>query len=482
MSGNGSEDQDGQRDRTGRDSGSRRTTGKGSSTDSQGGRGDSDGDGTDDFVDERDSPQAQDAQTTMDAIEDQLRQEREEEEGTTTATESGSEASAERTGEAGGDPGETTANSGTSGEPTESDIRTSYNPDEVPEIRQGTEFEEFTSEQMTNTAAHAIQENNINKRRFAEWNNFFDHMTEAELEEAASRAVTRDIEREGFGSNPLDYEDSEPEMTDKEADLGRLSQRNLSSLLTRIGRDDPDRQREAFNRLIDDAPSDKEKSIAELGAAWCPSAEVRREIYEEHNLESEASRPQKFKMQFSDDHEERAQTFISSYVGSTSSEATQVARSQLMQYGPNEDADISKFNNNVATESIEPTEEFRETIDRLREETARHIEEEHDGEITLMRGLKQPITANASAESWTTSYSTAEDFDGHAIMEAKFKPGHVIATNEIQQHYEWGYDKHGSEKEWTVLGGPIARNIPEEMQPGEFLEKTSDLDGEPPEI
>lgn len=483
MSGGDSEgrDQGDERERESEGTRSRRTRGKGSSTDSRGGRGDSDDDGADDFVDEPDSPQAQAAQETLNAIAEQVENELANE--STESDESRIDRAGTTAGGSAGDMGATSGDTagGTQTESTSS-ISGEFTPDEVPDIRQGTDYESFTSEQMAKSAAHAIQENNIDKQRWSEWNDFFDHMTDAELEEAASKAVSKEIERDGFGSSPEDYEDHEPEIVGDQPSLGRLAQGNLSSCLTRIGRDNPDRQREAANRLIEEAPDDDKIAVAEAGAMWCHSADVRREIYQEQNLESEANNPQRFEMQFADDHEERARTFISNYVGSTTRGTTQVARASLREYGPNKDSEISAYNGGLATESIEPTEEFRETIDRLRKQTADYIEDEHDGEVTLMRGLNNPVSSHASAESWTTSYQTASDFDGHAIMEATFRPGQVIATNEIDEQHEWGYNIHSSEEEWTVLGGPPARNVPDDMKPGEYFGKSDNINSEPRDI
>jgi len=348
-----------------------------------------------------------------------------------------------------------------------------YDPQATPEIRQGTDYERFTSEEMTAAAANAMQDNNIGKRRWAEWNDFFDHMTDTELEEAAILVLSKDVERDEFGSSPEYYEPGESTVTDQEASLNRPSRRNLASCLTRIGRDDLDRQREFFDRLTEEAVDDERMTAIESGAMWLRSSEVRREIYEEHDLGSEAEHPRRFTLQFGDDHEERAEIFINNYAGSTGSAVTQISRASLIEYGPNEDTDISNFNKQIAAKGIEPTEEFSNTIDRLRNDTSEYIKEEHDGEITLERGLTHEITANASAESWTTNSSTASDFDGHAVMKATFQPGQVISAYAIEQHSEWGYHRFSQEEEWTVLGGPLAENVPDNSTAAEYYAESN---------
>ena len=418
----------------------RKTYQKGSSTDSQGGRGESDDDEADDFEDEPESQAALDAGQIVDEFE---RERAQQSAGTETP-------------------------SSTSGGSQNHE----YNPSDVPETRDGTPFEGWSSERMTNTVAHAIQDNNMKKWNFEAWNRALDNMTEGELEEAAVKAVTTEVERDGLGDDPTDYSDDGLETTDADPGLADspVYRKKLGGPLTRVGRGNPERQREVFNRLAEeyDGP---DTDIAEIGTMWFPSADVRREIYEEHDLESEADEKRPLKVQFADNHEDRADTFIGRYAGSTTSTTTQVSRALLMEYGPNKDADISRFNKGIPSEGIEPTEEFRETIDSLAAETAEYIEEEYDGEVTLMRGVSDEITANASVESWTTNYSTANGFDGHAIMEATFKPGEVIATNEIEKHRDWGYYKFSDEKEWTVLGGTLVDRIPEDMRADEHYEK-----------
>ena len=353
-----------------------------------------------------------------------------------------------------------------------------YDPDEVPDERKGTKFSTFDSEQATNSVAHAIQENNISSTNWAEWNDFFDHMTEAELEESIVKALTQEIDRPNWGSDPMNYEGDSMSISENSPELYSADRKNGAACLTRLS-DDPDRQREVYDRLMEETQYNRD--TAKLCASWMPSAEVRREIVEEEGIDVETTHQgNRFTMQFHPDHEERARAFLSNYVGSTGGQDTQVARAMLGQYDVNEDTEVSKFNKGLSNDFIEPTEEFEETIDQLREETAQHIEQEHGGEVVLKRGLQEPISSNASAESWTDDHQTASGhFDGHAVIEAVFEPGDVIGSHEISNQYDLGYHKHSTEHEWTVLGGPLTEAIPDGMRPDEFFaEETAAFDAD----
>ena len=358
-----------------------------------------------------------------------------------------------------------------------------FDPEEVPPKRQDTKFSNFNGEQATRTAAHAIQQNQIGSNNWSQWNDFFDSMTEEELIETAKIGFQSQIDKDGFGSDPMDYETKELTPNESKPDLYDAQRTNMASCFSRIGKDDPDAQREAYEE-IKDAAGNKSHQVDRLAATWLTDPDVRREIYSEElapavDIDSltslgEAENPM-LAMQFSQDHEVRARAFLANYVGSTNSTGTKFARSALMNYEGNEGADISKFNTSLAVEGVDPTEEMTESIDRLRDQTAEYIEEEYDGEVTLYRGVSEKVTSNASAESWTTNHSTAKTFDGHAVMEATFEPGDVIASNEIEDHYDWGYNKHGSEKEWTCLGGPLAAAVPDEMTATEYFDENDPL-------
>ena len=347
-----------------------------------------------------------------------------------------------------------------------------YDPDDVPPKRENTKYSNFDGEQATQSVAHVIQQNNISDNNWAEWNDFFDAMTDEELEEAAKKALTTEVNRSNYGADPMDYESSDMDTTTSNPDMYDSQKQNLSSCLSRIGRGNPDRQREVWKSLRQE--SEDPKGVDALCAKWLQDAGVREEVFEESYLSGDYMDNPGLAMQFSDDHEERAQAFLKQYVGSTSSKATKHARAALLEYGPNQGAQVSKFNKGLATESVEPAEKFEETIDQLREETGEYIEEEYNGEVELKRGISDPITSNSAAESWTDNHSTASSFDGHAIMEAKFEPGDIIACNEIQKHYDWGYYKHSHENEWTALGGPLAEAVSEDMTPDVYYDEMGD--------
>ena len=345
-----------------------------------------------------------------------------------------------------------------------------YDPDEVPPKRQNTKYENFDGEQATQAVAHVIQENNIGDNNWAEWNDFFDSMTDDELEEAAKKALSTKINRNEYGGDPMDYETSDMSTSVGTPDMYSSSRDNVSSCLSRIGRGDPDRQREAYQSIKAAVPDNREGEVNELAAKWMQDPDVREEVFEQSTLVADEHADPGIAMQFADDHDTRASAFLGQYVGSTNSTATQHARAALLQYGPNQGAQVSKFNKGLATESVQPAEKMVETLDQLREESSQLIEEEYGGEVELKRGISDPITSNAAAESWTTSHSTANTFDGHAIMKATFEPGDVIATNEVQEHYDYGYYQHSHESEWTCLGGPIAEAVPDKYDPDEYLD------------
>jgi hypothetical protein len=346
-----------------------------------------------------------------------------------------------------------------------------YDPDDVPPKRQNTKYENFDGEQATKAVAHVFQQNSIGQNNWSEWNDFFDSMTDDELEQAAKIALTNKIDRDEYGGDPMDYESSDMTGTAKNPDMYDAQRQNVSSCLSRIGRGSADRQREAFESIKAAVPEQHHEEIDELGAKWMHDAEVREEIFEQSNLQADYMDNPGLAMQFADDHETRAKAFLRQYVGSTTSHATKHARAALLEYGPNKGAQVSKFNKGIATESVEPADQMTETIDTLRDQTGDYIEEEHDGEVTLKRGVSDSITSNAAAESWTDDHSTASSFDGHAIMEATFEPGDIIACHEIEEQYDWGYYKHSHENEWTVLGGPLAEAVPDSMTPDNYYDE-----------
>lgn len=347
-----------------------------------------------------------------------------------------------------------------------------YNPDEVPPERQDTKFSSFDSERATQTMAYVVQDNTISKRNEMAWHDFLDTMTEAELEEAVIKSVSNNVEKEGWGDNdPMDYEDANVIEESAPPNLSVTELNNTAAMISRIGRGDPERQIEVYERVKEEMPDiDAKDEMGKVFASFCQSAEARREIFNREDLPMDYGN-QRFAMQFAEDHEQRAEAFIDRYVGSTSSQDTKHARAALGGYEANEGTGVSRFNNGLATDHIEPTEEFAETIDTLREQSAEYIEEEHDGEVVLKRGLDAPITSNTTAESWTDDHNTANSFDGHAIMEAVFEPGDVIACHEIEEHYDMGYSTFSSENEWTVLGGPLAEAIPDDMSADEYFEE-----------
>jgi hypothetical protein len=350
-----------------------------------------------------------------------------------------------------------------------------YDPTETPAIREGTEFEKFNSMEMTDTAAYAIQNASQSTSQWDEWQQFYDSMTQGELEQTVIKAFDTKIEHEGATMRPTLVEPSEvhPSADDDTPSLGNRAAAQAGGALSRISRDDPDGQRASFERIKNQVSNDAELDVAKQAATFYTSAEVRREIFEEYEsdlMESYGSK--RFEMQFSDSHDTRASAFIRSYTGSTKKPSTMCARASLGKYGINKETDVSRFNCGAATKPIEPTPEFSGTIERLRHETAGHIREEHGGEITLTREVSGTVTSNATAESWTSA-DDPPSF-GNNRMKARFKPGQVISTHAIEQHLEWGYNAFEDEKEWTVLGGFLARHIPEDSTATSYYDEDND--------
>jgi hypothetical protein len=92
----------------------------------------------------------------------------------------------------------------------------------------------------------------------------------------------------------------------------------------------------------------------------------------------------------------------------------------------------------------------------------------------LWRETKNEITSNASAESWTSVEGGTGDFGEHT-MQARFGAGQVIATQQLDKHENLGYGgAFAKEEEWTVLGGYLARNIPEESKATDYYDEDKD--------
>lgn len=328
-------------------------------------------------------------------------------------------------------------------------------PNEVPSVRQGTVWSGFESQRAINVAAVAAHEDTF--LNWETWNDFFDHMTEKELEAALRTAVTEEPDLATVGGDPLNYANVDIEFTDNTpSDVGD----SVGAIMSRL----PEGSADVVEDIAQGAEPDVENELYNFGASYLKSPEDRRYFYEQYHVDHRWAKVQ-FDDSFSPEH--RVQRMGDIHTETTGQQDAYAMRAQMWGVAGADDERVNGYNNRRPIGPVEPSENVKEALEWQESTVENALESGEDpngfpltsniqdkinpdGTITLRRGVKDKVTGHSPVESWTVRDSTAQQFDGEGIMEVRARPEEILTAHDIN------HSNFATEQEFTLLGGKIA--------------------------
>jgi len=378
--------------------------------------------------------------------------------------------------------------------------------DEVPEIRQGTQFEAFS----TNKARKATR-NNIFKKgdNYEEWNEFYDHLTQDELEDFLISAVEDGMFKENVrNASPLTFEDGfeeafpgygdPPDPNDLDENyyensfmIGNSSFEDaLGQLTSRMDVDTLDSVYDYFTTKDSglrpaDIPASKEADMKDIvqnvrtailkyGKDGEKREELIRKEFENDYVVGVPGYNGRFhdeiRSQVGDpknrlDREDDFDAFMTSMTSEWSGANEKHIRSVLKGMFRN-DGSTTVYVDSRAIGSIEPTPTQRNHLERLYNETRSYYKRNFDDPVTVYRGVASKVTSHGPADSWSRDRNAAENFvDGYSgvLFEAELEPGDILMSKEASKalNHE-GFPGFESEEEVVVLGGGFTEGVSQE--------------------
>lgn len=346
--------------------------------------------------------------------------------------------------------------------------------------REGTSLEGFDSDAVVTAAVHTAWHWDKDEMDRDEWNTLFDHMTQDELFEAWSTALTNS-HNVGLGEqySMMDFEDGwpgDPYYEDPDSTHKPLGAKSQGMFLSRMDRDTLDQAREHAEEELDD---DDIGRFVRGAVFWADDADYRRELIEDYD---EYRNRKPAVIQFEEQFHKWEQDFKSEW--NFQSGGFDIVQAHLADEFKNEGNEVTVYpRGGEPIAPVEPTEEMVENMETLRDKTARDLDElsardmfndmdqtgrhkmenrfgdadsaienikNDDGTITVYRGVRQEVSTHGTLESWSLSRAKANEFDGHAVMEAHVEPEDVLASKFGDSTGEYGF---GDEEELVVMGG-----------------------------
>lgn len=360
--------------------------------------------------------------------------------------------------------------------------------EDVPDIRQGTELESFGREEAIEACSFVMWDFDSTWHNFEEWNQLLDHMTQDELEEALGRWFNQQyyvedspLDAEARSSDLMDWEDGHQYQDvagEDHVEVREVSEDDVPSMRgtgALVSRMDHQSVLSVYRSIEDEA---RRSIFGKQAALFANEARTRRMLAEEH-IVGEESPHRTFgslaRMQFGDiysDFQRDDFDIIQKEVASAwtgMGVGMDIIRAMMAGEMENEDADVARYVGGFPIDSIEPSEEFLETMERVREVNREFWEDPEameqypldgaggllndDGTITVYRGTSERAsTSHGPLESWTTRRTIAEDF-GERVLEARIEPEDVFMSAHAADASDLQFVGYSDEYEVVLPGG-----------------------------
>ena len=368
--------------------------------------------------------------------------------------------------------------------------------EDVPDIRQGTALESFGREEAIEACSFVMWNFDSTWHNFEEWNQLLDRMTQDELEEALGRWFNQryyvedsPLNAAADSSDLMDWEDGHQYMDvagEDHVEVREVSEddvpgiRGTGALVSRM-------DHESVMSVVHSIEDEERQAILGKQASLFANEARTRRLLAKEFVVGDVSPFRTFgshaRMQFGDIYsdfqrddfyiiqEETASAWTGMGVG------MDIIRAMMAGEMENEDADVARYVGGFPIDSIEPSEEFLEAMERVREANREFWEDpvsaadsagdssaqvwadealrsrNPDGTITVYRGTSERAsTSHGPLESWSTDRSVAEDF-GERVLEARIEPEDIFMSAHAAAVEGLQFVGYSEEHEVVLPGG-----------------------------